>query len=91
MHDRPLEDVDFIQAGVLFDRVMNDNEKANTVSNIAGHLGDAKENIQYRQTALFYKASADYGTKVANALKLDVEKVKKLASLTQQERVEATK
>ena len=51
----------------------------------------AKENIQYRQTALFYKASADYGTKVANALKLDVEKVKKLASLTQQERVEATK
>lgn len=91
MHDRPLEDVDFIQAGVLFDRVMNDSEKANTVSNIAGHLGDAKENIQYRQTALFYKASADYGTKVANALKLDVEKVKKLASLTQQERVEATK
>ena len=91
MHDRPLEDVDFIQAGVLFDRVMNDSEKANTVSNIAGHLGDAKENIQYRQTALFYKASADYGTKVANASKLDVEKVKKLASLTQQERVEATK
>lgn len=90
-HDRKLEDVDFIQAGELFDRVMNDSEKANTVSNIAGNLGGANENIQYRQTALFYKASQKYGTMVAEALKLDINKVKELAALSQEERVKATK
>ena len=83
--------MDFVQAGELFDRVMNESEKANTVSNIARNLGKANENIQYRQTALFYKASENYGSRVAEALNLDIEKVKKLASLTQQERVDATK
>ena len=83
--------MDFIQAGELFDRVMNDSEKASTVSNIAGNLGGANENIQYRQTALFYKASQKYGTMVAEALKLDINKVKELAALSQEERVKATK
>lgn len=90
-HDREIEDVDFIQAGALFDRVMNDSEKANTISNIAGDLGQAKQNIQYRQAAIFYKASADYGTRVAEALKLDLNKVKELAAMNQQDRVNATK
>ena len=90
-HDRKVEDVDFVQAGELFDRVMTESEKANTVANIAGNLGKANENIRYRQTALFYKASENYGSRVAAALNLDIEKVKKLASLTQQERVDATK
>ncbi len=89
-HERKIEDVDFVQAGELFDRVLNDEQKANTVSNIAGSLGSAKENIQYRQTALFYKASEKYGTMVAESLKLDMGKVKQLASLTQEERVKAT-
>ena len=89
-HDRMIEDADFIQAGELFDRVMNESEKENTVSNIALNLGKAKENLQYRQAALFYKASADYGQRVAKALNLDIEKVKKLSSLTQKERVEET-
>lgn len=90
-HDRPVEDVDFIQAGELFDRVMNESEKANTVSNIAANLGNADINIQYRQTALFYKASKDYGARVSEALGLDKEKVKSLAAMTQAERVGATK
>ena len=54
MHDRPLEDVDFIQAGVLFDRVMNDSEKANTVSNIAGHLGKELRLLNSLTTSILY-------------------------------------
>lgn len=90
-HDRETEDVDFIQAGALFDRVMNESEKSNTVSNIVDDLGHAKENIQYRQTALFYKSSTDFGSRIAKALNLDIEKVKNLASMNQQDRVNATK
>lgn len=89
-HTRPIEDVDFVQAGELYRRVLDDDAKANLVSNIAGHLGNAKERIQYRQTALFYKCDVEYGMRVAKSLGLDVERVKDLAAMTQEERVKAT-
>ena len=89
-HERPAEDVDYIQAGELFSRVMNDEAKANTVSNIAGHLGNAQKRIQYRQTAIFYKAHHDFGSRIAKALKLDINKVKELAAMSQDDRVKAT-
>ncbi len=54
-------------------------------------MQEAKENIQYRQTALFYKCDTEYGTKVAEGLGLDVNQVKDLAAMTQEELVEATK
>jgi catalase len=43
-------------------------------------LVDAKENIQYRQIALFYKADEDYGARLDEGLGLDVVKVKDLAT-----------
>lgn len=89
-HERPDEDADYIQAGELFSRVMDESAKMNTISNIAGHLGGAKKRIQYRQTAIFYKANADYGTRLATALKIDVNKVKELAAMKQEDRVKAT-
>lgn len=89
-HDRPTEDVDFAQAGALFDKVMDESAKTNTVSNIVGHLKNAKKRIQYRQTSIFYKASADYGTRIANALKLDLNKVQELVKMSQEDRVKAT-
>jgi catalase len=90
-HTRPTEDVDFIQAGELYRRVMDDEAKTNLISNITGHLGDANENIQYRQVALFYKCDVEYGTRLAENLKLDINRVKELASMSQEERVEATR
>jgi catalase len=90
-HTRPTEDVDFVQAGELYRRVLDDQAKTNLISNIVGHLGNAKENIQYRQTALFYKCDAEYGTRVAEGIGLDVARVKDLASMTQEERVELTR
>lgn len=90
-HTRPTEDVDFIQAGELYRRVMDDSARTNLISNLVGHMQEAQENIQYRQTALFYKCDTEYGTKVAEGLGLDVNQVKDLAAMTQEELVEATK
>lgn len=87
-HDHP--NSDFVQAGDLYSKVMNDTERKHLVSNIVGHLGGAQERIQYRQAALFYLANPDYGKQVAKGLKLDLKKVKALAAMSQEERVKAT-
>ena len=89
-HTRPAEDVDFIQAGELFRRVLNKTGKEHLISNIAGHLKNAKEHLRYRQCALFYKADPEYGTGVANAVGIDSERVRRLAELKQGELVSAT-
>ncbi|MGO8878745.1 MAG: catalase, partial [Desulfomonilaceae bacterium] len=47
--------------------------------------------IQLRQTAIFFKADADYGRRVANGLGLDIKEVERLANMSQAERTEATK
>lgn len=85
-----VEDVDYVQAGELYARVLDDGAKRNLISNIVGHLGGAKKNIQYRQSAVFYKANQEYGTRVAEGLKLDVQKVASLAGMNQAERASAT-
>ncbi len=82
---------DFIQPGELYRKVMTEQDRANLVSNIVGHMNGVLPRIQYRQTALFYKTDADYGTRVAKGLSLDLEKVKKLAAMSDEERAEATK
>lgn len=89
-HVQETEDIDFIQTGEFYRRVLKGEAKDNLISNLVGHLGGANKNIQYRQTALFYKADVDYGERVANGLDLDINKVKDLASMSQEERVKAT-
>jgi catalase len=81
---------DFFQPGELFRRVMNDRDRDNLIDNIINHLGKAQSRIQLRQTALFYKADPDYGRRVADGLKLDVAEVRKVADMSQAERVKAT-
>ncbi len=90
-HEYVLSDIDFVQAGELYSRVMTDYDRNNLVNNIASHLKNADKRIQLRQTALFYKAHKDYGEQVARLLGLDIEKVKELAVMSQADRVEATK
>lgn len=89
-HEQPAEDLDFVQPGELYRRVLNDEQKSHLISNIVGHLRNAQPALQYRQSALFYKADPEYGSRVANGLKLDLEKVKALAAMPQAERVKAT-
>jgi len=89
-HAYTLGDVDFAQAGALYRKAMTGTDREHLVANIVGHLKGAKKRLQLRQTALFYKADAEYGEHVAKGLGLDVNEVKKLAALSQEERVKAT-
>ena len=87
-YDHPNDD--FEQPGVLFKKVMTDQDRANLIGNIVDHLGGAQKRIQLRQCALFYKADPDYGGGVAKGLGLDLAEVKRLAAMTQEERAKAT-
>lgn len=69
---------------------MSEEDRSRLVSNIVDHLGGAKKRIQLRQTALFYKVDPEYGSRVAEGLGLDLEEVRRLAGMTQEERVKAT-
>jgi len=81
---------DFFQAGELYRRVMTDEDREHLISNITTHLYNAQERIQLRQTAIFYKADPEYGSRAAEGLKLDVNKVKRIAEMSQEERVKTT-
>jgi catalase len=74
-HDVELADDDFVQAGDLYRKVMDDSAREHLVENIVGHLGNAVERIQYRQTALFMKADTEYGRRVADGLGLNIARV----------------
>jgi catalase len=84
-------DDDFVQPGNLYRDVMTEPDRASLVSNIVGHLKNAQVRIQRRQTALFYKADAEYGSRVAEGLGLELDEVKRLAGMSQQERAAATR
>jgi len=81
---------DFVQPGELYRRVMSEQDRTHLIGNIVDHLGGAKKRIQLRQTALFYKVDPDYGSRVAQGLGLNIEEIKGLAGMTQEERVKKT-
>ncbi|NIM04377.1 MAG: catalase [Armatimonadetes bacterium] len=89
-HAYELGDIDFEQAGALYSRVMSDEDRAHLIDNIVSHLSGAQKRLQLRQTALFFKANADYGERVAKGLGLKLDEVKRLAKMSQEERVRAT-
>jgi len=89
-HSYTLTDNDFVQAGMLYRKAMTDQDRTNLVGNIVAHLKNAQKRIQLRQTALFYKADSEYGTRVADGLGLDTAEVHRLAAMTQEARVAAT-
>ena len=89
-HPQVLTDDDFFQAGELYRRVMTDTDRDHLVGNIVAHLGGAMKRIQLRQSAVFFKADPDYGTRVATGLGLDVKEVERLAAMSQEDRVKAT-
>jgi catalase len=82
---------DFVQPGNLYRDVMTERDRENLVGNIVSHLSGAQKRIQLRQTALFFKADADYGRRVANELELDTGEVERLARMSEEDRAKATK
>ena len=89
-HEYQLGAVDFVQAGDLYRQVMTDEGREHLISNIVAHLGGAHKRIQLRQTALFYKVDAGHGERVANGLGLTLDDVKRLAAMSQEDRVKGT-
>ncbi len=70
--------LDFQQAGELY-RSFDDAAKANLIKNLAGDLGKVKdEAVKRTMVSFFYRADADYGTKLAAAVKVNLDDVKKL-------------
>ena len=69
---------------------MTDEDREHLIGNITTHLCNARKRIQLRQTAIFYKADAEYGSRVAEGLKLDAKEVARLAEMSQEERAQAT-
>ena len=82
---------DFVQAGNLYRNVMTNEGREHLIGNIVDHLGNAQKRIQLRQTAIFYKADPDYGSRVAEGLGLDVKEIERLAGMTKEDRAKATK
>lgn len=72
----PGEDDHFTQPGILFDRVLTDVQKANTIHNIvvsmSGISGPKREEIIKRQLCHFYRASKVLAEGVAKGLGIDL-------------------
>lgn len=86
----PHPEDDFQQAGDLYRKAMNDEDRAHLIGNIVDHLGGAQKRIQMRQTALFFKADPEYGRRVAEGLDLDLTEIKRLAEMSPEDRARAT-
>lgn len=66
------EDTDyFSHAGALF-RLMNDEQKALLISNIAGTMAGVSEDVIQRQLQYFFKADPAYGEGIAKALGINL-------------------
>jgi len=67
--ERHAEDDDFVQAGALY-RLMSEEEKVRLVNNIADSLSQVRrDDIVTRSIENFGRADADYGSRVAAAVK----------------------
>jgi catalase len=86
-HRRPITHLDFEQPARFYSVKMSEEERSSLVDNICGSLGQVPENIQYRQTALFYIADPGWGGRVARKLGLNEHKVRDLAGMEQDARV----
>jgi catalase len=92
-HYSPYEDRTddcFYQPGDLY-RLMTEEQKQALISNTCEDIMPVTANIKYRHAAHCYLADKDYGTRIATSLKLDLDKVKELASMDEPQRLEATK
>lgn len=64
------DDDNFTQPGHFWNKVLDDQGKANLVENISGHLKNAQEFIQRRAVGNFAKADSGFGKRLEKALGL---------------------
>ena len=93
MRYNPYEDRDddcFYQPGNLF-RLMTEEKRRILIENTACDMMTVTDNIKYRHAAHCYLADEKYGTLLSKAMNLDIFEVVRLASMSEKERLEATK
>ena len=79
----------FYQPGDLY-RLMTEDKRALLISNTAANIAPVTDNIKYRHAAHCYLADEEYGTRIAQALGLDLDRVIKLVHMSIEERLSAT-
>lgn len=76
------DDDHYSQPGTLFEKVMNEHEKKNTIHNIivamGGITGPKRDEIILRQLTHWYRCSERLATEVAKGLDVDINHVKEL-------------
>jgi catalase len=80
----------FYQPGELY-RLMTEDKRALLIGNTIADIMPVTENIKYRHCAHCYLADVEYGTRLAEGLHLNINKVKELAAMTEEQRLEATR
>eukprot|EP00455_Lapot_gusevi_P016474 TRINITY_DN184_c0_g1_i4.p2 TRINITY_DN184_c0_g1~~TRINITY_DN184_c0_g1_i4.p2 ORF type:complete len:279 (-),score=122.93 TRINITY_DN184_c0_g1_i4:156-962(-) len=60
---------DFEQPNALWSRVFDDTERARFVSNVVGHLKNAKKQLQERQVGIFMKVNPELGNRILDGLR----------------------
>lgn len=86
--DDPTDDC-FKQAGELY-RIMDKAHQDILIDNTARNIMPVTKNIKYRHAVHCYLADKDYGERMSTALTLDIEKVKELSMLSNDELNQAT-
>lgn len=79
----------FYQPGNLY-RLMTEEKRRLLIENTVTDMMPVTENIKLRHATHCYLADEEYGTLMSEALLLDLEEVKRLASLSEEERLLAT-
>ena len=88
-HDAYINDDCFYQPGDLY-RLMTTDKRDILINNTAGNIAAVSDNVKYRHTAHCYLADAEYGTRLAAALGLNLDKVVALSKMSIKERLSAT-
>lgn len=70
----------FAQAGWFYRDFLNADERTNLIENLSSALNEVKDReTVYIMLSYFYRADKDYGTRLAEAVKADIKKVKKMS------------
>ena len=79
----------FYQPGNLY-RLMTEDKRALLIANTAEDMMPVTVNIKYRHAAHCYLADKEYGTRLSEAMCLDLNEVVRLAAMSEKERLLAT-
>ncbi|MCL2760811.1 MAG: catalase [Desulfuromonadales bacterium] len=88
-HDQYINDDCFYQPGDLY-RLMTEDKRELLIKNSAANIAPVTDNIKYRHAAHCYLADNEYGSRIAKALGLKLDKVVKLSKMSREERLHAT-